>query len=162
MVFPPAPAARVKDNDESAKTTAAVSTRQVTKTKTTIHEMTPMTTGETSSGRRKRRRWWWPPPRSLLLLLCLAPLPSPSLEEGGLGEGEGPFRIRPNVTDFSCEFNPGENCLWTWEEDDFEASYSGGDRRWPGRSGYYPMSGSDVEDFAIRYECVVNHEKHSR
>ncbi len=87
----------------------------------------------------------WPP----LLLLLLFLSPTREQEQQQFGEKE-PVRMRPNLTDFSCEFAPGERCLWTWEEDDFGASGRRERGRWPGRSGFFPMSGSDVAMFSRR------------
>ncbi len=52
--------------------------------------------------------------------------------------------IKANLTDFDCDFAPGESCLWTWERDNFtDLSLT----VWPGQNGFYRMSGRDVAKF---------------
>lgn len=51
-----------------------------------------------------------------------------------------------NLTDFACDFEPGEDCLWTWEQDNFTES-SITVFVWPGQHGFHRLSGLNVAKF---------------
>ena len=56
-------------------------------------------------------------------------------------ESPQPVLITPNnITAFDCDFEEGEQCLWTWEED----SYTRDSANWPGQHGFYRLSAQDV------------------
>ena len=53
-----------------------------------------------------------------------------------------PVSITPNFTDFDCDFDPGERCLWTWDKDNYTSSGYSTDL--PGQHGFHVMNGISV------------------
>lgn len=99
----------------------------------------------------------WSRGRKKRLLVSLAVIHCCLLSEatyyGGGGEADADYRyqrespqavlITPNnVTAFDCDFEDGEECLWTWEEDNYTAASA----NWPGQHGFYRLSAQDVAE----------------
>ncbi|TRY72569.1 hypothetical protein TCAL_00190 [Tigriopus californicus] len=68
-----------------------------------------------------------------------------------------PIDITPNFTGFNCDFEEGEECLWTWENDSFEGSKPAyRDQSWPGQHGFSRLNGFDVQRLFNRSKQIEN------
>eukprot|EP00094_Tigriopus_californicus_P000196 TCALIF_00190-PA protein Name:"Similar to ALK ALK tyrosine kinase receptor (Homo sapiens)" AED:0.10 eAED:0.10 QI:0/0.88/0.72/0.94/0.88/0.94/18/0/1347 len=58
---------------------------------------------------------------------------------------------------FNCDFEEGEECLWTWENDSFEGSKPAyRDQSWPGQHGFSRLNGFDVQRLFNRSKQIEN------
>jgi len=51
--------------------------------------------------------------------------------------------ITPQFTGLDCEFEQGEDCLWTWDHDNFTGAVRPR-QPLPGQNGFYAMTGEEV------------------